>query len=65
MSYPRDLDEYTDDELTNEIRRRAEHRRLGQCHYCGRPVTAEPCKFKNLHRDDPGTKPLVTDLRLN
>ena len=35
MSYPRDLDEYSDDELKEELARRNAVREQGNCSYCG------------------------------
>ncbi len=39
MSYPRDLDDYSDDELINELARRCAERSKGNCDYCRRPRT--------------------------
>ncbi len=49
MSYPRDLDEYTEAELAAEIVRRREARASGLCDYCGRPPTETPCRFPERH----------------
>lgn len=50
MSYPRDLDEMSEDELRLEIIRRREARLAGQCDYCARPLDAEPaCRFPGRH----------------
>jgi hypothetical protein len=37
MSYPRDLDDYSDEELVSELSRRHINRLVGKCDYCGRP----------------------------
>lgn len=39
MSYPRDLDDYKDEELINELARRCAERSKGNCDYCRRPRT--------------------------
>lgn len=49
MSYPRDLDEYTEEELRAELRRREAFRALGLCDYCGRPALTT-CRFPDRHR---------------
>lgn len=50
MSYPRDLDEYTDEELATEILLRAARRYLGTCDYCSRfKDQGEPCRFPRRH----------------
>ena len=49
MSYPMDLDEYTEAQLTAEIRKRKELRAAGLCDYCERPPTATPCKMTSRH----------------
>lgn len=49
MSYPRDLDEYTEDELRKELTRRIEARSKGNCDYCGRPGDSTPCRFDARH----------------
>lgn len=50
MSFPRDLDEYSEAELRAELTRRAQVRSTGACDYCGRPVNAEPCRFPARHQ---------------
>lgn len=50
MSYPKNIEEYTDAELTLELTRRADLRRNGLCDYCARPPGTEPCKFPKRHR---------------
>lgn len=49
MSYPRDLDEYSDEELREEIARREDCRARGVCDYCGKNGNAPKCRFKNRH----------------
>jgi len=39
MSFPRELDEYDDNELVAEIKRRNKFRALNVCDYCARPDT--------------------------
>jgi hypothetical protein len=50
MSYPKDLDEYTNEELEKELRARAELRAKGICDYCGRNGASTPCKFPERHQ---------------
>jgi hypothetical protein len=52
MSYPIDLDEYTEKQLRDELVRRESLQRKGRCDYCGRPNTSEWCKFPDRHRAD-------------
>ena len=53
MPYLRDLDEYREDELSAEIRRRAFARSKGLCDYCGRAPNTEMCKVGwQRHRHD-------------
>lgn len=57
MSYPKDLDEYTDQELSRELTHRAERRYHGRCDYCHRlRDEGEPCKFPRRHRMALNTK---------
>jgi hypothetical protein len=49
MSYPRDIDEFTDEELLNELKLRDHRRRKGLCDYCTRPRTTPPCRFPERH----------------
>jgi hypothetical protein len=51
MSYMRDLDEYTERELYNELDRRQEKRDAGFCDYCGRLPCQPSCKFPERHKD--------------
>ena len=63
MSYPKDLDEYTDEQLVKELQRRGFHREAGNCSYCGKPlftfnhVGPGPCK---QHERDTGATVTVT-----
>lgn len=50
MSYPRDLDEYDDEDLQEELDRRAELKKKGLCTYCKRKVTASACRFPERHK---------------
>lgn len=49
MSYPKDLDEYTYDQLMAEIQRRDAMMRAGRCTYCGRFTSETPCRFPERH----------------
>lgn len=50
MSYPKDLDEYTQEELKAELTRRQLQQSQGNCDYCGRKCGAfPPCKFHERH----------------
>ena len=60
MSLPRELDEYDDDEITKEVRRRAALKRRGCCHYCGRRLdNGTACK---LYPHDVSTKELEESM---
>ena len=51
MGYPRDLDDYTEEELNAELARRQASRRRGLCDYCGRvPQSTEACSKPERHR---------------
>lgn len=50
MSYPRDLDEFEDIELFQEIERRKDDRAKGLCDYCHRAYTTSACRFADRHR---------------
>lgn len=50
MSYQKDLDEMTTDELLEEIKRRNVSRVEGKCDYCNRSWDDTPCKFPERHR---------------
>lgn len=65
MSYPKDLDEYTDVEIRAEIRRRARAALEGRCSYCHQALDAKPCRYGELHKPTPeGELPLwvVTEI---
>jgi len=49
MSYPRDLEEYSEVELQDELKRRQNARDHGFCDYCGRRFDTPPCKFPWRH----------------
>lgn len=49
MGYPKDLDEYTDEQLQGELRQRRKDRDEGKCDYCHRHYTTGPCRFKERH----------------
>lgn len=45
----KDLSEYDEMQLLNEISRRQAERAKGRCEYCGRSFRSEPCKFPERH----------------
>jgi hypothetical protein len=45
VSYPKDLDEYTEAELKAELERRQKAREAGLCDYCGRQPSQPACRF--------------------
>ena len=50
MTHFKDLDEYREVELLEELARRAQLRQYGRCDYCGRfRDEGEPCKFPRRH----------------
>jgi hypothetical protein len=49
VSYPKDLDEYTDEQLREELERREKATESGLCGYCGRLPTEPACKFPERH----------------
>ncbi len=51
MGFPKDLDEYTDQELARELEHRAERRYYGRCDYCNRLKDEGEswCKFPRRH----------------
>ena len=51
MNYPRVLDEYSDDEPLDEIKRRQKAREKGRCDCCRQARTAQPCRFPERHRE--------------
>lgn len=51
MSYQKDLDEYSDDELRKEIIRRDLLTQAGICSYCNRAGSESECKEKIRHED--------------
>lgn len=62
MSYPKDLDEYTQAELEAEIELRSKRRAAGLCDYCNRRAGTSPaCKFPERHFmvTDEGTRRLI------
>ncbi len=52
MGYPRDIDEYSDVDLLQELTVRASRRRMGRCDYCDRlrDEGNTGCKFPERHR---------------
>lgn len=49
MTYFKDLDEYSEEELLNELARRKSLQEQGCCDYCGRSGTSSSCKEKLRH----------------
>lgn len=49
MSYFKDLDEYTDEELLRELERRMRDRGKRVCDYCHREAGTPSCKFPLRH----------------
>lgn len=49
MSHPTDLDEYTEDELRGELRRRRILQAERKCDYCERPNDTPACRFPERH----------------
>lgn len=61
MSYPMDLDEYSEERLLNELLRRSKARSLGYCDYCGRDLGLEPvCRFPERH-----TPVMILEMKKN
>ena len=59
MSYPRDLDDYSDEELMQELNER-QHRRHGRvCTYCGGGYDTPLCKHPDRHKPDARSLPFV------
>ncbi len=50
MSYPMDLDQYSEAALKDELERRRKLRADGRCDYCGQPTTLPPCRFRARHQ---------------
>lgn len=49
MGYPKDLDEYDEEQLQGELARRARLKEKGVCTYCERPQNAPSCRFPERH----------------
>lgn len=49
MGYSKDLDEYDEQELRNELDRRRKLREQGICDYCNKDGSTSPCKFPHRH----------------
>lgn len=50
MSYPKDLDEYSVEDLENEIKRRRILREQGICDYCGQTGDKPHCRMFDRHQ---------------
>jgi hypothetical protein len=51
VSYPRGLDDYSDEELLAELDRRAKARALGKCDYCLGRDSKRPCGQRARHKE--------------
>lgn len=49
MSYIKDLDEYTEKELLDELQHRKILQDQNLCDYCGRKSTEPVCRFPSRH----------------
>ncbi len=59
MSYPRDLDDYSDEELMQELNER-QHRRHGRlCTYCAQRYDHPSCKYPERHKADSRQLPFI------
>lgn len=61
MSYALDLDEFTDEQLHEELELRRRRRAKGRCDYCDRPYTQPACRFPKRHMPHPTPKKDVFD----
>lgn len=50
MSFQKDIDEYTEKELNDELERRNQLRDQGKCDYCQQYGNTPPCKFPERHK---------------
>lgn len=65
MSYPKDIDEYSQDEILIELERRYFLRARGNCDYCGRSLGAPACKLPERHEGKVGVQWYVQVLQLD
>lgn len=66
MSYPRDLEDFGEGELQQELLRRFEARKAGICDYCGRGSETTSCRYSLRHSPPTGDKtplPEIVDPR--
>ena len=49
MSYAKEITEFTDEQLTDELKRRDRCRRSGVCDYCEQPPHTTACRFPDRH----------------
>jgi len=49
MGHLKDLDEFSDSELAQEVIRRADLKTKGLCSYCERKITEPTCRFPERH----------------
>ncbi len=52
MTHPLGLDEYTESDISLELRDRAAKRASGLCDYCGRTPQDPVCKYPGRHLAD-------------
>lgn len=60
MSYQKELDEYTDEQLQEEIQRRISLNAIGCCTYCNRLGSTESCKQIEQHKKAKDKLDLIT-----
>jgi NTP pyrophosphatase (non-canonical NTP hydrolase) len=58
MSYPKTLDEYSEDDLVKELAMRRLNRDAGMCDYCTRTSDTPTCRFPERHQGDVGAHSL-------
>lgn len=61
MSYPKDLDDYSDEALQGELDRRERCRQKGKCDYCGKSRTSEACRLPLRHETGPKGQPTKSE----
>lgn len=50
MGYPKDLDEYSQEQLEHELERRRKAQEANKCDYCGRSPDQPACRFPERHQ---------------
>jgi len=51
MTYFKDLDEYSSEQLQNELNRRSNLLQQGLCDYCGQKGSDRACRFPSRHKE--------------